>query len=103
MSKNLRKVHWTKDALCKFDKKFTSFQIDDVVDAKAVCSGCTVQVECIMANAEVDGTFISAGLSKYDRLLIQWEKVDDEHEGNFRDSSVYVSEVVRRVRKTIHP
>jgi hypothetical protein len=98
MSKNLKKVHWTKDALCKFDKKFTSFHIDDINFAKSVCQNCTVQVECIIANAEVDGTFMAAGLSKYDRLLIQWEKVDSENEGNFRDSSTYVSEVVRRAR-----
>lgn len=98
MSRNLRKVHWIKDALCKFDKKFTSFHIDDVTFAKSVCENCTVQVECIIANAEVDGTFMAAGLSKYDRLLIQWEKVDSEDEGNFRDSSTYVSEVVRRAR-----
>lgn len=102
MSRNLSKVHWTKDALCKFDKRFTSFHIDDVKFAKSVCAECTVQVECIMANAEIDGTFISAGLSKYDRLIMQWKMVNDENESNFRDSSVYVSEVVRRVRKTLH-
>ena len=79
MSKNLKKVHWTKDALCKFDKKFTSFHIDDINFAKSVCQNCTVQVECIIANAEVDGTFMAAGLSKYDRLLIQWEKLDSKY------------------------
>lgn len=102
MSRNLKKVHWTKDALCKFDKKFTSFHIDDISFAKSVCSECTVQVECIIANAEIDGTFMAAGLSKYDRLLIQWKKVSEQDESNFRDSSVYISEVVRRVRKTLH-
>jgi hypothetical protein len=101
MSQNLKKVHWTKDALCKFDKKFTSFHIDDITFAKSVCKDCTVQVECIIANAEVDGTFMSAGLSKYDRLLIQWEKVNNEDGESFRDSSIYVSEVMRRVRKTL--
>jgi hypothetical protein len=101
MSNNLAKVHWVKDALCKFDKKFVSFHIDDVIEAKSICAQCTVQVECIMANAEVDGTFTSAGLSKYDRLLIQWKRVSSKNEGNFRDSTAYVSEVVRRVRKTL--
>lgn len=102
MSQNLKKVHWVKDALCKFDKKFTSFQIDDVTEAKSICAKCTVQVECIAANAEIDGTFISAGLSKYDRLVLQWERVDDKDASNFRSSSFYVSEVMRRVRKTLH-
>lgn len=102
MPQDFKNVHWTRDALCKFDKKFTSFHIDDVNFAKSVCERCSVQVECIIANAEIDGTFMSAGLSKYDRLLIQWKKVDSEDEGSFRDSSVYVSEVVRRVRKALH-
>jgi len=102
MSSNLKKVHWTKDALCKFDKKFTSFQVDEVNEAKSICANCTVQVECIFANAETDGTFISAGLSKYDRLLIEWKRVNNTDEGNFRGSSTYISEVVRRARKTIH-
>lgn len=101
MSSDLRKVHWTKDALCKFDKRFTSFHINDVTYAKVVCAKCPVQVECIIANAEIDGSFISAGLSKYDRLMIQWRRVDNENESNFGDSSVYVSEIVRRVRKAL--
>jgi len=101
MSKNLAKVHWTKDALCKFDKKFTSFHINDVEEAKSICSKCTVQVECIIANADVDGTFISAGLSKYDRLLIQWKRAESKNEENFGDSALYVSEVMRRIRKTL--
>ena len=103
MARNLVNVHWTRKALCKFDKKFTSFHIDDVIESKSICNDCEVQVECIVSNAESDGTFISAGLSKYDRLLLQWKRVDDSHEGNFRDSSTYISEVVRRTRKTIHP
>jgi len=98
MSKNLRKVHWTKDALCKFDKKFTSFHIDDVSEAKSICAECQVQVECIIANAEVGGSFISAGLSKFDRLMLQWKRVEDDSESNFEDDSVYVSVVMRRVR-----
>lgn len=102
MSTNLSKVHWVKDALCKFDKKFTSFHIDDVNEAKSICQNCTVQVECILANAEIDGTFISAGLSKYDRLLLQWRRVSSKNDKLFGDSSAYVSEVVRRVRKTLH-
>lgn len=100
MSKNLLRVHWTKDALCKFDKKFTSYHIDDVTEAKSICSNCTVQVPCILANEDADGSFIAAGLSKYDRLLIQWKRVEDESERNFGDSSEYVSVVMRRVRET---
>jgi hypothetical protein len=98
MSQNLKKVHWTKDALCKFDKKFTSYHIDEVTEAKSVCEQCTVQVECIMANMDVNGSFISAGLSKFDRLILQWKRVEDESESSFRDDSVYVSVVMRRVR-----
>lgn len=98
MSRNLRKVHWTKDALCKFDKKFTSYHIDDVAEAKSICEQCSVQVECIMANMEVSGSFTSAGLSKFDRLMLQWKRVEDENEPSFGDDSVYVSVVMRRVR-----
>jgi len=98
MSKNLTKIHWTKDALCKFDKKFTSYHIDDVVEAKNICGECPVQVECILANMEVGGSFISAGLSKFDRLILQWKRVEDLSESNFEDDSVYVSVVMRRVR-----
>lgn len=102
MSKNLKKVHWTKDALCKFDKKFTSYHINDISEAKSVCEKCSVQVECIIANAEVNGSFTSAGLSKFDRLMLQWKRVEDESESNFEDDSVYVSAVMRRVRKALY-
>lgn len=102
MSGNLKKVHWTKDAACKFDKNFTSFHIETVNECKKICGTCSVQVECILANAENDGSFVSAGLSKYDRLVLQWKRVDDVNESVFRDSSVYVSNVVRRVRKAIY-
>jgi len=98
MSRNLAKVHWTKDALCKFDKKFTSYHIEDVFEAKGVCDQCTVKVECIIANAEVNGSFISAGLSKFDRLMLQWKRVEDNSESNFEDDSVYISAVMRRAR-----
>ena len=101
MSANLKKVHWTKEALCKFDKKFTSFHIDDIQEAKSICEGCQVQVECIVATAETDGSFISAGMSKYDRLLLQWKRVESANEASFRDSSAYVSVVLRRVREAI--
>jgi hypothetical protein len=103
MSKNLEKVHWTKDALCKFDKKFTSFHRDDVLEAKSICEECTVRVPCIMANAEVDGTFIAAGLSKFDRLILQWKRVEDENESIFGEDSVYISVVVRREREALSP
>lgn len=98
---DLDKVHWTKHALCKFDRKFTSYQIDDVNEAKQICSDCKVQVECILSTADNDGEFVSAGLSKYDRLLLQWKRVENESESSFEDSSAYVSVVVRRVRKTL--
>jgi len=101
MSQNLKSVHWTKDALCKFDKKFLSFQIDEVNEAKSICKDCTVKIPCIIANQDVDGTFTSAGLSKYDRLMMQWKRVSTQDESNFGDSDLYVSEIVRRERKTI--
>jgi len=62
MSKNLKKVHWTKDALCKFDKKFT-----------------------------------------FDRLILQWKRVEDENESIFGEDSVYVSVVMRREREALSP
>jgi hypothetical protein len=103
MSRNLSRVHWTKDALCKFDKKFTSFYIDDVNEAKSLCAECSVQIPCILANEDTDGSFTSAGLSKYDRLLIQWKRVENTSERNFGDSSLYVSVVMRREREAFPP
>lgn len=103
MSRNLARVHWTKDALCKFDKKFTSFHIEDITESKLICAECSVQVPCILANEDTDGSFMAAGLSKYDRLLIQWKRVEEESESNFGDSSRYVSVVMRQVREVIPP
>lgn len=103
MSRNLKKIHWTKDALCKFDKKFTSYHVHDVSEAKSTCSQCSVRVECIIANAEVNGSFISAGLSKFDRLMLQWKRVENESESNFEDDSVYVSIIMRGASEAFYP
>lgn len=101
MSTNLAKNHWTKQAACKFDKKFLSFHIDAVNEAKEICESCEVQVECIIWTEEIDGCFISAGTSKYDRLLIQWNRVENIDETNFRGSDRYVRKILQRVRQTI--
>jgi hypothetical protein len=73
---NLKDNHWTRDAKCKFDKKFLSFHIDDVREAKEICRTCTVQRECMMFAEEVDATFIAAGTSRYDRLVKRWKRVE---------------------------
>lgn len=90
--------NWPSRALCRGNVRFTSYNIDDVKIAKSICLRCEVQVECILANAMNDGAHLSAGLSKYDRLILQWERARDEGDNVFRDSSVYISEVMRRQR-----
>lgn len=99
---NLKGVHWTKYALCKLDERFTSYDISDVEYAKSICANCEVQVECILATEASSGEFISAGMSKLDRLLLQWKRVESESESSFGDSSAYVSVVVRRVGEAFH-
>lgn len=99
MSQNLKKVHWTKEALCKFDNKiFLSFNQDEVEEAKQICKDCPVQKECILAAADVDSHFVSAGTSKFDRLMMQWKRVSSLDESNFAGSERYLSEILRRIR-----
>ncbi len=102
MAEKLSGNHWTKEAACNFDAKFLSFDIEVVKECKAICENCPVQFECIQWLAEMDGHFISAGLSKYDRLNLQWKRVETVEESNFRGSEYYISDVVRRVRKTLY-
>ena len=90
--------NWPAKALCKNDPKFTSYHIDDVSKAKKICEQCSVQVECILATAMNGGVHVSAGMSHYDRLMLQWERARNDGDEIFGDSSIYVSEVLRRQR-----
>lgn len=101
MAQNLKENHWTRDAKCGFSKELLTYHILEVEKAKAICKECPVQVECINWVAEIDGTFISAETSLYDRLLMQWKRIDDVNGNNFAGSSRYISKIVRRVRETV--
>lgn len=101
MSENLKESHWTREAKCNFDTRFLSFDLDEVEKMKSLCSSCPVKQECIKWTEEIDGHFVSAGTSRYDRKVLQWKRIDDVNESNFRGSDFLVSEVLRRIRTPI--
>lgn len=90
--------NWTRRALCKNNEMFTSYHIEDVNEACSICEECEVQVECIIAAASSGSLHIAAGLTHYDRLVIQWERARSEGDELFRGSAAYISEVLRRKR-----
>lgn len=78
-------MHWLADAACR-DKPtawFITFDKADNNRAKAVCLNCPVKRECLIDG--FDTPFIRAGMSKYDRLLKIWHRIDSVEESNFDD------------------
>ena len=98
MSKNLVKDHWTREAVCGLDTKILTNVPEEIDAVKRMCKSCPVQAECIKWTEELDGSWISAGTTKYERLMLQWKRVEKENESNFRGSEVYLREVLRRIR-----
>lgn len=83
MSGNLKKNHWLADAACKDkpSKWFIGFDKIENNMAKAVCATCPVKKPCLIDG--FDTPFIRAGLTKYERLLKLWHRVDSMEESNF--------------------
>lgn len=93
--------NWRKDAACRsasgVDRRFISFNQDEVNEAKAICATCPVSVDCIKWAIETNSEFVAAGTSLYDRILMQWREVKTEDESNLRGSEFVLSGVLSRL------
>lgn len=81
---------WLNKALCSSSEhknKWLSYNLVDIEYAKSICAKCTVHKECIsnaINNSYGDNNVIVgviAGVSEYERLLIKFQKMD-ENNGN---------------------
>lgn len=83
MSNKLSKNHWRADANCKDadTKIFTSFDPAVNAKAKAMCKTCPVQKPCLIDG--FDTPWIVAGMTRYERLMKVWHRIDDEADSNF--------------------
>jgi hypothetical protein len=75
---------WLSVAICRKDNHsdyWLSYDLDKIEYAKQGCAKCSVQKECAISSLSQDDNPVGviAGLSEYDRLIIQW-KGDDEQQ-----------------------
>jgi hypothetical protein len=92
---NLKAIHWTKNAACKDRdlKIFSSYDRNDIIIAKSICQTCRVKRECLEYCHDL--TCVSAGMSRYDRLLLLWKRVKNERESNWREPSEVFSKLIK--------
>lgn len=92
---NLRNIHWTRDALCKdLDLRlFSSYDPKNVIKAKLVCKDCTVQKECLAFSHDIN--CVSAGTSRYDRLVLLWRRVNSERQSNWKQSESVLPKIFK--------
>jgi len=79
-------MSWMKKSICKndeFPNRWTSFKIQDIEYAKSRCKQCTVQKECLLMFQEQNIAGVIAGLSEYERLLLQWKEAKNINEFNW--------------------
>lgn len=83
MSGNLKKYHWMLDASCKDQPTewFVSFEKELNDKGRAVCATCPVKRPCLIDG--FDSPYIRAGLSKYERLVKIWHRIDSTEDSNF--------------------
>lgn len=78
---------WIDRAICSNDKnpaRWLSFDLKDIEYAKDGCNKCPVKKQCIMSSVNGDGLVVGviAGLSEFDRLMMDWEEskvLDDDN------------------------
>jgi hypothetical protein len=61
---------------------FFSFDRNDIQAAKFVCSQCPVRKPCEKFYG-ADSLYVTAGKTKYERLLEQWHRITTPDEDNF--------------------
>lgn len=83
MAGNLKKYHWMVDALCREKPMewFVSFDKQLNNKAKAVCATCPVKKPCLVDG--FDTPYVRAGLTKYERMMKLWHRIEDVEESNF--------------------
>ena len=98
---------WQLSALCRDHSHphwWTSDDVVEVENAKAVCMECSVRVPCIInaitdtdaALAELPAIGVYAGMSRLDMLMCVWERVSDVSESNWSGPDKVIETVIQR-------
>ncbi len=90
-------TNWTTQALCKKDPRFTSYELSEVNEAIKICKSCEVQKECAEYTAKSGGLFVSAGTDRFDRLMLQWQRIENVNDSILQGDHVALREILRRV------
>lgn len=92
----LSNVSWMSDAKCVDEdhKIFISYDENDLIEAKKVCSPCEVKFECM--DSYFDVTCVAGGLSYFERLTQLWREIEDVNESNWRNPNYLLRQYRRK-------
>ena len=107
LDENVPFEDWQLSALCRNHSNphwWTSDDIVEVENAKAVCMECSVGIPCVIsAITDPDTALVRlpvigvyAGMSRIDMLIDTWKRISDVSESNWYGPDKVVETVIKR-------